>query len=661
MNTRIARAPTLVAMVLVPLWYSVAFRQPVLADDGTLRDAFPALGSRNRGPALYVADPYMPPSQAGNAAHQTALDRLSDAQYELAKRQEELAVQTDTQPVIVSHIDSDRARRRVQEAQAAVIRAEEELIRVRPNGEPAEAEKMLQSDTILLLFRGQPSVSTVRAVLAKHRLVVRSGIAEIALFVVELPPATHLTAAGEATRLRAVIRRLSEEKGNIIEVAVPNVALEANVVPPPTRPALESWFGGEHPLVASHFPEAWNFSAAIRSGARKTRVGVLDVGFLPAHDDLEVVPAPCGTPPEDSHGTAVAGVIAARFGDGKGVDGAAANFAEIVTCSPDEPVVHCDRKGEQCDLKRRRLLFDGFLAGLQLLLEADIRVINASIGYNWPNRIDPLESVEAQQIVEGHGKCTRKLLAQFSNAVVVAAAGNHCQPQENRRCRQPTKWTSPFTWAALGDDSDESPASKNVIIVEALDQRADSNRIDFSNEGMIGAAAVNIPTTIPNNAYRYCEGGTSCAAPVVTATIAMMLAYQPELSVDKIKQNLGIRSDGNGAVKLNAFEAIKACSPEAAFDLANLNGDHAVDMKDFDQFNAEYTEIHSVRPVPTLDQNRDGQCDGNDRWFCRIDLDGNGVIDSKDLDVMIRAWTGPPVDPETLRAQLGKLRRRAVR
>jgi len=481
----------------------------------------------------------------------------------------------------------------------------------------------VQQGTILVMFRESASLIKIDEILKENQLEIRSGIPGLSLFVVmtRQPPSS---CEDETERLRAIIERLKQYVE--IEAAVTNVRLSPTLIPrrnAPIPPATGcwSWTGcanedrnGTRPLITMKFPQAWNFSAAMQG--RHCTVGVLDIGFVPHRRDLRMRSASrCGTN-ADFHGTHIAGVIGAGFGNGVGIDGAAGGFADIVTCAPliEQPRARAELRdlsvseAQTLGVVERGQSFESCLRSLETLLHEPLRVINASIGYNWSElSIVPEENPGAQQIVREQGLMVRKLLAQFPKTVLVTSAGNDCR---SSNCTQQAMWTSPFNWAALGDPTPLEPRSTNVIVVEALDRGG--RELDTSNRGgTIAAIGQNIVSTGDNNSYGSCGEGTSCSAPFVTATIALMLSLDPNLEVSDLKTRLLI-----GGRTLNAFEAVKACDPRADLHLADIDNSGTVDIRDLLLFDNRLTTTDPRElSLSRLDVTGDGNVNGADRRF----------------------------------------------
>jgi hypothetical protein len=527
---------------------------------------------------------------------------------------------------------------------------------------PVVRSMMIERNTILVMFREGTSARDIKGVLKRHRLVARSGVPRIRFFVCQTDDSDRkATDAQEATRLRAIAASLEKNERQWVEMAEVNAVLGKTTIPRPNAPVPRNWFAtapaAEDPFVLSGFPQAWNFNDAVRRRGTRVSVGVLDVGFLSAsrtaRRDLDVSRVGPGTGVDD-HGHLVAGIIGAQFDNQLIADGGSP-FAEIHGCAPSAPPPGrvFGATPEDREFNRLGVTVGDLIDCLDILAAVPVRVINASVGYNWRehHRIRPAQqpptarSLRAQTMVTRHGTMVRRMLDDLrGNIVVVSAAGNDSG--------DPAKWGSPFNWAAL--DASEPPAT-NVIVVEALDATGAAPLGKSSRGGTIAAVGVNIPSVSANRLreeiHAFCEGGTSCAAPLVTATVAQMLAVNPALSVADIKRNLGVSLPAN---PLNAFAAVQASARRPDSDLADYDRDNDVDLDDFDRFKRDLQAFDEGRRtgIFRIDLNGDDVRDANDARFCRSDFDGQNGINGDDLNVMIRAWTDRSVDPSTLPTRL---------
>lgn len=204
---------------------------------------------------------------------------------------------------------------------------------------------------------------------------------------------------------------------------------------------------------------------------------------------------------EESHGTHVAGIIAASRGNKKGVDGVAKNVSIMsVRTVPD---------GDEYDK-------DVALA-IRYAVDNGAKVINASFGKEFsPNAAWVYEALE---------------YAASKDVLFVHAAGNDGADLDN-----PENKNFP------NDHQFQNSAEfvNNVITVGALAPSFGENMVaSFSNYGKenvdIFAPGDEIYSTMPNNTYEF-QGGTSMAAPAVAGLAAIIRSYYPQLSAAQVKQ-----------------------------------------------------------------------------------------------------------------------------
>src|SRR5207244_10026037 len=148
-----------------------------------------------------------------------------------------------------------------------------------------------------------------------------------------------------------------------------------------------------------------------------------------------------------------------------------------------------------------------------------------------------------------------------------------------------------------------SSAPDPVIAVEAIGTDAPNTpdpslaRASFSNMGGdISAPGVGIVNTDVGGGYTIMQG-TSMAAPQVTAAISYLLAYDPSLTIEGVKDALldwtNSDTSGGASSRLDLFASLMSL-PGAAKDLVDVNDrtvdgaknesiqpDHVINMKDF--------------------------------------------------------------------------------
>ncbi len=289
------------------------------------------------------------------------------------------------------------------------------------------------------------------------------------------------------------------------------------------------------PNDALYGPYQWNLrrigmeaSWDLRPSAPDIVVAVLDTGVDLTHPDLRpnllvdqgydfIGDSPLPQD-DDSHGTAVAGIIGAIGNNREGIAGIAWRVKLL-------PIKNLDARGHGPD--------SAMVKAILYAADAGARIVNISSTGS--------RSVALQEAVA---------YAQAKGMLVVAAAGN-TGDRENER-----------TYPA---------AFEGVLAVGAIDQR---NQVPaFSQHGpYVGLVApgVEVPTTSWPGAGRglyASQSGTSIAAPHVSGVAALLWAMRPDLAAADIAQALRSTADDlgppgpdeeYGAGVLNASRAIAA-------------------------------------------------------------------------------------------------------
>lgn len=204
-------------------------------------------------------------------------------------------------------------------------------------------------------------------------------------------------------------------------------------------------------------------------------------------------------------------------------------------------------------------------------------------GVNWNARIMPLRFLDA----DGRGSIYDAILAlQYATAMGAKITNNSwggsgfSQALEDAITEADAAGTLFVTAAANnGTNNDISPIYPasydvaNIIAVAATDH--DQKLANFSNYGPssvhLGAPGVNIFSTTPNDQYKHLSG-TSMATPHVAGVAALLAAELPALAHVEIKQRLLDAVDPNPALKgkvitggsLNAHRALLGYVPPAS-------------------------------------------------------------------------------------------------
>lgn len=212
--------------------------------------------------------------------------------------------------------------------------------------------------------------------------------------------------------------------------------------------------------------------------------------------------------PDAFHGTHVSGIIAAKRGNGIGIEGIAEN-AKIM-------VIRVVPNGDERD--------KDIANGIYYAVDNGAKVINMSFGkYYSPNK----EVIDAAVTY-----------AYDHDVLLLHAAGNEAKNKDLQDSYPTRKFLNgqiASNWLEIGASSSSKDPKKLIA--------------EFSNYGVttvdLFAPGVDIYSTIPNNAYGNASG-TSMACPAAAGVAALIRGYFPELSASQVKEVLmktAIRSD----------------------------------------------------------------------------------------------------------------------
>ncbi|GAB5473117.1 MAG: S8 family peptidase [Maribacter sp.] len=209
---------------------------------------------------------------------------------------------------------------------------------------------------------------------------------------------------------------------------------------------------------------------------------------------------PQSTGMDESHGTHVAGIIAAERNNGKGANGVA-NNVKIMS-------IRAVPNGDEYD--------KDIALGIRYAVDNGAKIINGSFGKGFsPNADWVYDAIK---------------YAASKDVLFVHAAGN-----DGADLDDPSNPNFP------NDQINNGPEiADNVITVGALDPNYGSSLLaDYSNYGKsnvdVFAPGTDIYSTYPKNTYEY-SPGTSMAAPGVAGIAALIRSQYPKLSASQVKR-----------------------------------------------------------------------------------------------------------------------------
>ncbi len=525
--------------------------------------------------------------------------------------------------------------------------------------------------TILMTFDSQSTVQLANQVLAQMGALIVGGLpsnSEGAILAVRIPTNTHAAMDSMRTALRTA--------ENVL-YASPDVLLQPDTIPDSHNGLLSLWewneepFGGNWGLELIRMPQAWNLMDAVEKESEpRVSTGIIDGGFQLNHPDLEF--AEFGLNLEHDHGTHVAGIIAAKWGNGLGVDGV----------------------NPYAELRVRSGIFSWMviLQDLEGFARNGVRVVNMSFGWRWEDSPDasPIRSflleLQGDQYLSWH----RDVLSSDSAPLLVVSAGNDSR---GRPDGIDARYNSPFAWVAL------THGEPGILIVESLADISGLERAESSNvNGHVSAPGARVFSTVTGSSYAM-KSGTSMAAPHVAGLVGYLLALEPTLSRAELTTLIlgntkSVDTSGHAASPhIDAFDSaididrirggdriarmlldiddgsvdgnlrVRPESPgqvETRFDLDGDGGigDGVIDMSDFRRWRDWWLQVSEYNGAildgpgihPKRDLNGDDLRDDREHLYPRGDFNGDGILDPANKMAMVGFFTGiaPLTDIEVM-------------
>ena len=263
-------------------------------------------------------------------------------------------------------------------------------------------------------------------------------------------------------------------------------------------------YGDGIPKVLGELTEGINyFTEQVNYNLNKDFNGRIPVGDDPYDitDDSYGNGDPKNRVDSESHGTHVAGIIAAVRNNGKGANGVA-NNVEIMS-------IRAVPNGDEYD--------KDIALGIRYAVDNGASIINCSFGKSFsPNAEWVYDAIQ---------------YAASKDVLIVHAAGNDGKDLDN-----PENTNYP------NDNKGQGEFANNLITVGALTETYGSKMVaGFSNYGKenvdVFAPGAGIYSSMPGNQYKF-QGGTSMAAPATAGVAALIRSHYPKLTAPQVKQIL---------------------------------------------------------------------------------------------------------------------------
>ncbi|MDX2060585.1 MAG: S8 family serine peptidase [Gemmatimonadales bacterium] len=503
-------------------------------------------------------------------------------------------------------------------------------------GHPEAPEVPLSTRDLTVSFHASATAGAVNQLLQSLAAEVVGGIPSSStvaggILVLRLPTSTHAEMEAALAVLRA---------SPLVRAALQNYPVSGDALP--TRSATAgTWTwevdpqSGNWAFEAGRAPQLWHFNDRVQASGRRTDLLIFDRNFWPSHEDVgftsiltpDSMISRTGLPDDDYHGTMVASVAHATFGNGRGIDG----------IDPFARLLAAHRHDDGAALIQQLADY--------LVANPTIRVVNVSFGFPWVTDRGSLAATPLFMTSAANeaGEIFRDLLLGLEAGgrplpVIVASAGNDGL----------FNLTAPNNSFATNAGLRLGVAP--VIVVEGLAQLGSARILDlapFSNTGgHVSAGGGAVRLAMGGNTYTEADG-TSFAAPFVAGLVSYLFALDaalpnPTMSTNPVRDLL--IATGTRLPASVAQPAVDGYAAALALDARNGNQSLRKELADLDDGTLDGNEriTPTGAPNPATTRARDGAVDIRDfrrfrDWYLQasgqgFNLDGAPDHPKKDLN-----------------------------
>lgn len=360
-----------------------------------------------------------------------------------------------------------------------------------------------------------------------------------------------------------------------------------------TNPSGSNWG-----VEAIDAPGAWEYVEQMS----EVKIGLIDNMFDTEHDDLRFFNT-WHNPSEinNSHGTHVAGTMAAEFDNNLGLSGIAAK----------NKLYGYSTSGQRKDPSLKNI---GNIMEIKysttLLIGNNVKVINYSMGFDRSN-INKREELEnyIDSITPAVDQHLSKLISMGYDFVIVCSAGNDSIDSTHN---------SLFTNAS-------NPVVKNrIIVVGSIGKNGYTSTYNFStafsNTGErvdVVAPGESIYSAVYPNSYEWVNWtGTSMATPHVSGTAGLLYSVNPNLSGEQVKQIIVNTAGGEGrTVNDTNGRTYNILNASAAIEVALATEGENAPTNEAAVYVRDYVTGRQVDNVTIRIQGRDAQNQNVDMYL----------------------------------------------